>query len=268
MKRFGYCIGLAALLLLVLGGSVQATPSVNGAVVMERIFNDCPVSVLNVTNNYPVLINFNEDQLICFGWANLHNWSFSEDGGITQAVFNNGDCFRFGATLNLSGTDINGGEAGVRLSPWWSQQTDGRINVRIPDGEIACFGGVLPFYSFTAASNIRYVAGQDIGLEMTYMPYANTAAQPGTIIYRVFWQGVWYDSGELPFNNCTPGEEANGCYGIMNNARVGGVAQNRNTSGDPNAMMNSSFFDIFFEILTPPVSASAKTWGAVKATYR
>jgi hypothetical protein len=268
MRRFGYFVALAAVLLVGLGGSALATPHMNGVVVTTRIFNDCPVSNLTVTNDYPGEVTFAEDNLICFGWANLHNWTFSSDHGLTQAPLSNVNCFEFDATVNLSGNDINGAEAGMRLSPWWSQQVDGRLNIRIPDGEIAAFGGVLPFYSFTGADGIHYVAGQDIRLMMIYRPYANTAANPGTVEYKVLWGGTWYDSGELPFGNCTPGEEAHGCYGIMDDARAGGYAQNRLTNGDPSAAVTTSFFDLCWEVWTPPVPAQATTWGGVKATYR
>ena len=53
----------------------------------------------------------------------------------------------FSADVTLSGT--GDGEAGLQISPWWSPNVDGRFNVRTPDGEVACFGGRLPFYSFT-----------------------------------------------------------------------------------------------------------------------
>jgi len=266
--KLSYKVALAVLAIVAVGFATDAlaTPHMNGAVVMTRIWNDCPISVLNVTNNYPALVQFDEDQLVCFGWANLHNWTFSADGGMTQQALMNGDAFGFAATLVLAGSDINGGEAGLRLSPWWSQQTDGRFNVRIPDGEIACFGGVLPFYTFTGVHGIHYIAGEPIRLCIEYQPHYNTAQFPGEIKYGCYWQGQWYYSPWLPFNNCTPGEEWHGCYGIMNDARAGGYAQNRLTNGDPNAHVITSFFDICW--MEAPVPTLPVTWGKVKGLYR
>jgi hypothetical protein len=266
--KLGYKVALLGLAILAVGfvTDALATPHMNGAVIKTRIFNDCPVSVLNVTNNYPASIVFDETGLFCFGWANLHNWTYSADGGATPAVLNNGDAFGFAATVVLSGGDVNGAEAGLRLGPWWSQDVDGRFNIRIPDGEIACFGGVLPFYSFTGTNGIHYVAGQPIRLEVMYQPHYNTAQFPGEIQYRCFWQGVWYTSPWLPFGNCTPGEEWHGCYGIMNDARAGGYAQNRLTNGQQPSDVLTSFFDICWA--EAPVPALPTTWGKVKGLYR
>src|SRR5439155_13171387 len=109
-----------------------------------RVFNDCFSSTVTTMNNYPVLLSIEDDLNCTSGFANLHNWRFSEDG-TNAAVFNNGDSFRVTADLVISGT--GGAEAGLQRCPWWSQDVDGRFNVRVPDGEIACFGGRLPVYS-------------------------------------------------------------------------------------------------------------------------
>jgi len=266
--KLSYKVALAVLALVAVGfvSDALATPHMNGAVVKTRIFNDCPISVLTTINNYPAQIQFDESQLICFGWANLHNWTYSADGGMTEAVLNNGDSFGMAATVVLSGGNVNGAEAGLRLSPWWSKDVDGRFNIRIPDGEIACFGGVLPFYSFTGTNGIRYVAGQPIRLEMCYNPYRNRDWAPGQIKYRCYWQGVWYDSGWLPFGNCTPGEEIHGCYGIMDDARAGGYGQNRLTNGVQPSDVLTNFFDICWA--ETPVPTVPMSWGKVKGLYR
>jgi hypothetical protein len=272
MKRISYL----AVVMLVAAASlvatqVQATPMANGAVITTRIFNDCPVSVLNVTNSYPGSIVFNECLLICpSGFANLHNWTFSADGGLTQMVLNNQDNFRFGANVVLNGNTTNGGEAGLRLSPWWSQQVDGRFNIRIYDGEIACFGGVLPFYSFTANYGIHYVAGEPIYLEITYSAGEDGSNPnlPAKIQYKCIWQGITYLSPVLPFTNCNYSEAVHRCYGIMDDARAGGYSQNR-VQDVTQGCMTASFFDIFWEVQDPlPLPAENTSWGHVKATYR
>jgi hypothetical protein len=275
MKRFSYSLpALAVSLVAGLGlvSAASATPNPNGAVVIERFFNDCVVTNLAVNNAYPGEIRFTESNMICGGGANLHLWNFSEDGGLSSAVFNNDDAFRFGTTLVMTNQQV-GTEAGLRLSPWWDQNANGYFNVRLPDGEIACFGGVLPFYTFTGAYGIRYAAGEPIRLEIVYQPNCNTEADPGTIVYNVTYLGLAYSSGPLPFNNCTPGEEAHGCYGIMDNARAGGRAQNNffaGGPGDPASVNVDSFFDVFFEIdlADCPVQTEASSWGRLKGLYR
>jgi hypothetical protein len=266
MKR-GYAFLALALVASLIAVDAFATPVMNGALVKTRIFNDCPISGLNVTNNYPASIVFEEDSLFCFGWANLHNWTFSADGGATAAVLNNGDALVFGATVVLNGGDVNGAEAGLRLSPWWSPDVDGRFNIRIPDGEIACFGGRLPFYSFTANAGIHYVAGQPIRLAIQYNPWHNQPDSPGLIQYSCYWQSVWYYSGWLAFDQGNPSEDPpHGLWGILSPAYAGGYAQNRLTNGLQPADVTTSFFDIFFD--QAPVPTKTSTWGQVKGLYR
>lgn len=276
MKRFRYPLSALALSLVAAMGSAPgafATPLPNDAVLIPRYFNDCVVTNLVTNEAYPGAISFTESNMICAGGANMHLWNLSDDGGLSSAVFNNMDAFRFGSTLQLSMQQV-GTEAGLRLSPWWDQNANGYFNVRLPDGEIACFGGVLPFFSFTGAFGLRY-AGGPIRLEIVYQPVCNTAANPGTIEYKVNYLGVDYTSGPLAFGNCTPGEEINGCYGIMDNARAGGRVQNNFFTGppggaDPASTNIGSFFDIFFEIQDRdcPVQNQSSSWGRVKGLYR
>ena len=88
MKRRIFVMACAFALLLV--GNAFATPAPNSAVLIPRVFDDCPLSILSTTNNYPSLINFNDDKgaVPCGGFANLHVWRYSADG-VTPAVFNN-----------------------------------------------------------------------------------------------------------------------------------------------------------------------------------
>ena len=114
------------------------------------------------------------------------------------------------------------GEAGLQVTPWWSQNVDGRFNVRSTDGEIACFGGRLPFYSFTANHGLHYVPGDLIHLEIVYDPNDLTVSDPATIEYKLSYQGTDYTSGILPFDEGNPAENPpHGVWGILNDARVG-----------------------------------------------
>src|SRR5262245_6558659 len=201
--------------------SGAASPIPNSAVIQTRIFNDCGTSTISTTNNYPSQVAIGDNLDCTSGFANLHNWRFSNDGS-TPLVFNNGDGFRFCADLTITG---NGqGEAGLQLAPWWSQDVDGRLNVRTTDGEIACFGGRLPFYNFTAQHGIHYVKGNLIHVEIKYSPHALSQANPGTIEYTVTYQAQTYMSGPLAFDQGNPAEN-HGTWGILNDARVGGHIQ-------------------------------------------
>src|SRR6187549_3512737 len=76
MKRIGYSL----LAVLAFAVPASATVAPNGAHIVERVYNDCPSSILFTTNAYPALIQFNDTNLSCFGFANRHVWSFSADG--------------------------------------------------------------------------------------------------------------------------------------------------------------------------------------------
>ena len=132
---------------------------------------------------------------------------------------------------------------------------------------------MLPFYSFTGAPhNLHYAAGNPIGLEITYQPHCNTEGNKGTITYKVYYGGNEYSSPPLEFNNCTPGEEIHGCYGIMDDARVGGRVQNNLFAGggDPASENTALFETISFEPVTTdcPVQNESSSWGRVKGIYR
>ena len=149
MKRNGYSrIACTALFMLALAGAAFATPAPNSAHLDLRIFNDCPLSTLTPTNAYPASISILDVMNpACVGFANLHTWSFSEDGGATNALFVNGSNFHYCADVAMDGQGT--GEAGLRFGPWWSPLTDGKFMINGTTGEVACFGGRLPFYSFT-----------------------------------------------------------------------------------------------------------------------
>jgi hypothetical protein len=226
--------------------ATAATPNPNSAVVKERIFNDCPFSTVTVVNNYPSLLSIEDAGLACSGFANLHNWTLSEDG-VNGAAFDNNADFRISADLVISGT--GNGESGIRISPWWSKDVDGRFNVRVPDGEIAAFGGRLPFYSFTSAHGLHYVRGETIYLEATYKPHGLNASSPATIEYRVTYQGQTYSSGALNFDEGNPAEDPpHGRWGMLNDGRVGGYLQAFMQPGNFASNVKATYSNIRFVI--------------------
>ena len=253
----------ALLLLGAAAGLGSAAPNPNSAVVVPRIFNDCPASTLTITNDYPTCITIDDQNAGCIGFANLHAWRFSENGA-DPVVFNNGDSFRFAADLTISGT--GNAEAGLQIAPWWSQ-ADGRLNVRSTDGEIACFGGRLPFYSFTASHGLAYVKGETIHLEIVYRANALSEADPGTIEYKVTYGGNEYSSGLKSFDMGNPAEDPPyGLWGILNDARVGGHFQFFVGTSGATGQSVVQWCNLEYEAL--PVSLRPETWSAVKSLFR
>jgi len=266
MKRIATLLTTVAALGLAV--SAFATPTPNGVTTKTYIFGDCspPFSTLTTTNTYPALFQYSDNHLCTTGFANLHTWTFSADGGATEAVFNNIDAFRFGADFTLDGR----GEGGIRLSPWWSQHVDGRINVKSDGGtgEIACFGGYLPFYSFTGSNGLHYTGGV-IHLEMIYKPNSNTLLDPGTVEYVAKYQGTSYVSGPLACGPKNPLDPPHGDYGIEDDARVGGILQPYIGPTAPGAGPGTTagtWENIFFTTL--PTASKNSTWGRLKSLYR
>ena len=217
----------AAFLIVISVQTALGTPTPNSAAIQTRVFNDCPISTLTVSNNYPGSIQITDAMdSLCRGFANLHSWSFSQDNGVSAAVFNNNSNFHFAADFRLDGPGE--GDGGLRISPWYSQFSDGRCAVNVTTGEIVCFGGTLPLYNFTLNHGISYTRGTPIHLEATYRARELFSTEPATIRYRVIYNGNTYDSPELSFAKGN-GFEADpyGLWGILNDTRIGGYFQAR-----------------------------------------
>ena len=225
---------------------LASTPNPNGVLVKTRVFNDCPLSTVTVVNNYPSLLSIEDTGLACSGFANLHIWHLSDDGGATAAQFPNDSDFRLSADLQVTGTGK--GEAGIRLSPWWTE-VEGRFNVRTSDGEIACFGGRVPFFSFTGAYGLHYVKGDPIHLEMTYKPHALNVSSPATIEYVLTYHGATYSSGQLRFDEGNTAEDPpHGLWGLLNFGTAGGYFQPNLEFGNFNSGLKATFTNIRFVI--------------------
>lgn len=195
--------------------------AVDSAVINTRVFNDDPGSTLAPVNAYPALISIS-DTPTGVGGANLHNFHVA-DGGFEHA-FLNSEAFSFSSDLTISGPGQ--GEAGLQIAPWWSKNVDGRFNFRTTDGEIAVFGGRLPFYSFTGSQGLTYVKGTTVRAGVVYDPNSLSMADPATIEYKLTIGLNNYTSGPLAFDEGNPAENPPyGLWGILNDARVGGHLQ-------------------------------------------
>jgi hypothetical protein len=262
MKRISYSI-LACTAALVIASAAFATPAPNSAVLNLRTFNDCPLSTLTPINGYPATISI-EDVMApaCVGFANLHGWSFSENGA-TPSLFVNGSNFEYCAIFRIEGPGQ--GEGGLRFSPWYGQLVDGRFMANATTGEIACFGGAIPFYTFTGNFGITYVKGTDIYMRITYIAHSNTIADPATIQYRVIHTSGTYDSPIIPFGEQNALENPpHGVYGCLHDAMVGGYFQARANTG---VGLKAIWNEICYTNLDV-VPTESSTWGRIKTLYR
>jgi hypothetical protein len=261
MKRFGYL----PLLMVFAAAPALATPLPNSAVIHTRVFNDCPISILNTFNAFPgsiVIDDQNTAPPFCAGFANLHTWRFSTDG-VNAIPFQNGDTFQYSATLVLNG----GGEGGLNMSPWFSPDADGLFNVRTTDGEIACFGGRMPFFSFTGAFGLTYVNNTPIQLGISYIPNARTSVSPAQVVYSLRYASINYTSGLLNFDEGNTSEDPpHGLWGALNPWYAGGhVKMFVQTIGQPHGI-TATWSDI--QYLTGPTPAVPTSWGRIKAMNR
>jgi hypothetical protein len=261
-------LATAALLATAFVGQALATDVPTSAVVLERVFNDCPFSTLTVVNNYPTLISIDDVKIaVCSSsFANRHAWRFSQDGSTPQE-FSNNDGFRYGADVTVSGTGE--AEAGLNLAPWWSADVDGVFNIRTTDGEIACFGGRLPFYSFTGSQGLTYTKGETVHMEIEYQPNGLSSAAPGTIEYRIEIGGTPYTSGPIAFDEGNPAEDPpHGLWGILTPAYAGGHFQFFLGEGPDDAGVTVDWENITFVDLGTVIATENETWSGVKALYR
>jgi hypothetical protein len=266
MKRIGYSALalLAAATIVSIATSASATPSPNGAIVLEKLYGDCPISVVASVNAYPASISITDPwNPLCVGFANGHAWNFSGDGGATSLNLGNNGNYRFKSTVTLTGTGTL--EAGIHIAPWWNNM-DGRLQARIPDGEVAAFGGRLPFYSFTFNHGVVYVPGTPITLEIEYLANGLSSVSPATIQYTVTYNSATFSSPALPFDEGNTAENPpHGLWGALDPALAGGVMQVNNGSGGAN--YNATWTDIVFSNLdTTPVNEGS--WGRLKVMYR
>jgi len=271
MHRYGTLAAGAVLFgaaMVLAAGLASATPNINSVVMCPRVFNDDPFSTLTIVNAYPGQIIYDDVASSgATGFANLHVWKLSTNS-VDIDVFSNTDHFRVCADLLITG---NGEcEAGLMINPWWNLGNcgdDGRFNVRTTDGEIACFGGRMPFFSFTGNFGITYVKGTPIHLEMLYTANDTTMANPATIQYSLTYNAVNYTSGPLAYDQGNPNENPpHGTWGMLTPAAVGGHVQyfvGTSMGGNARAEWDNICYENYDVIPVEPT-----TWGAVKALYR
>ena len=249
-----------------LAATAFAAPLPNSAVVHTRVFDDCPISILTVNNLFPALVQISDQngppQPICAGFANLHTWRFSTDG-VNALKFQNGDTFEYSCDLVLNGV----GEGGLSLAPWWSPDPDGLFNVRTTDGEIAVFGGRLPFFTFTGAFGLVYVNNTPIQLGISYFPNGLSGASPAQVVYNLRYAATNYTSGLLNFSQGNPAEDPpHGQWGALNPWYAGGHMKMFAFPAGQAHGIEGTWRNI--QYTTGPVATSKTSWGNIKKLYR
>ena len=277
MKRIGTTILAVAALAFCLTAVAQAqTPNPNGAFLNLRYWNNNPVSTVTTVNTYPSLVQISDDDPYSFAGWNKHLWKFSEDGGATQAAFHNYSNYSFCADVTISGSDPDELEGGLELSPWWSDG-DGQFMLNANSGEVAVFGGRLPFFSFSNPSlappigngyAVHYVAGTVAHLSMTYIsgPNGPSSTAPASVKYDLVYGGTPYTSGNEYFDQGNPSEDPpHGQWGSLEPTSVGGYLQVGHMSTQATTA-TASFANICYSNLQ---STAVKTvsWGSLKALY-
>ncbi len=275
MQRLRYPVfALALLALLATGASAYSiycpgtTPNGNQALIYQRVFNDCPTSVVETSNLYPALIHIRDHENDCFGFTNRHTWVFSDDGAQPD-TFENCSHYMYCADLRLSGD--GGGEGGLMMCPWWAFNganpggTDGQFMCNANTGEIACFGGRMPFYSFTAAYGLHYVKDSTIHLEIEYNAHSLSPGSPATIVYRVVYGGTPYSSGPINYDEGNPAE-GHGSWGELSPTYVGGYVQAYCGHGAA-ADFTADWSNICYQNTTATPTQHT-TWGQLKSLYR
>jgi len=261
MKRIGYT-SLATVVLMLGAALAFATPMPNSAIIDLRLWNDCPTSVIGTTNLYPALVSITDTMNpACVGFANRHAWSLSENGA-NYALFVNSSHFRFSADVTISGPGE--GEGGLRWSPWWTQLIDGVFMINASTGEIACFAGRLPFYSFTGGHGITYVKGTTVRMEITYLANGLNMGSPATVEFKYTDGSGTYSSGALPYDQGNLAEAVHGLWGNTHDSMAGGYFMPRANTG---VGLTASWANIVFDNLDV-VPTKNSTWGRVKTLYR
>ncbi len=251
---------------LALASAAIATPLPNSAVIITRVFDDCPISILSTNNAFPALVEIDDQnqppQPICAGFANLHTWRFSTDG-VNPIQFLNNDTFEFSCELALTGV----GEGGLSLAPWWSPNPDGLFNVRTTDGEVACFGGRLPFFSFTGAFGLVYLSGTPILVGVSYFPNGLSAGSPATVIYSARYNAINYSSGPLAFDQGNVGEgPVHGNWGALTPWYAGGhMKMFAFPAGQPHGI-KGQWRNI--QYTSGPTPSKKSSWTELKKLYR
>jgi hypothetical protein len=217
MMRLHRLVSAVAVGFVSAAASAQIT-SINSQVLGLRYFNDIPTSTLNAINNYPALTQFSETFNGATQGINRHIGALSNNGSDPYRALPS-ESWEFAVTLRISGPAAR--EAGIhvgklgQVSPYNVGALTGQLTAIADNGEIACFGAWLPFFSNNQpqfANFPRASRDTDIRLRMLY------DASDFSFMYIIneqFSTGkLFMDAGAINFLQ-TAGEQSIGVYGQL-----------------------------------------------------
>jgi hypothetical protein len=253
MTRFSTPFATVAVLLSATGVLADVT-AINSVKVQTRRFNDFPSTTLSATNSYPALVSFQESGYTGSGFANQHIASFSADGGATKYAFQNQDAFDISFNLNLAvGSTAPRKEAGFRFDSLIGGEGFFRV---ASDGEVAAFGGFLPFHSFGGSA---YTPGTTVNLRMIYRPGVGTnPGAPVSATMEYLYNGI--SSGQLTMGNLE--------NGIINGTVDGLFVQVQPNTNNPNEFANAVFSNIVVAVPAPGTAGALALFGLLAARRR
>ncbi len=227
-NRIGSALISVGALAILAGSAVAQVTNINSVVLQLRRFNDYSTSTLVAVNNYPSVVSFNESNFGAGGFANQHVARFSENG-TTARSFQNSQAFDISFDVNLAVGSVGPRkEAGFRMDTFIAGESFFFVT---SDGEVAAFGGPLPFFSF---GNSAYVPGTTANLRMIYRPGATATM-------------------EYMLNNVSSGQLGmfNTENGIINGTDMGMYVQNAPNDNNPNDFSNVSFRNTLVAVPEP-----------------
>lgn len=161
--------------------------SINSNAVGLRYFGDIQASTAQVTqNSYPGLLEFREDFPVRpagQSGSNRHIGVLSADSGISPFIIPGTIAWYYAATVRMSGAastqvGLHIGGVGTNWPPGNENANTGVLMVNGLNGEIAAFGGWLPFFS-TFDPSFAYMGhgqrDQDFRLAILIRPLSPTS---------------------------------------------------------------------------------------------
>lgn len=205
-------------LALAAGSAFASVTDINGYDDAPRFFNDFASSSLTYSSNYSASngsLSVRETDYGSGNFANRHIAFFADANGGNRVDFDYGDAFSFKTTLTINeATDVGNAEVGFQVDLFGL----GFFGALTGPGEIAAFGGPLPFHSFGAGV---YSVGDTVMLRMTHIPGGGEGnmANPSVMVYEynnLTTASGWISSGPVAFSNLEFGlpSAGNGHFGI------------------------------------------------------
>ena len=213
---------------LALAGSAFAVDmsTINGF-KYEKLWNDFPTASATVTNSFP---SFGVNEQFAAGtvgnFANKHVGWLSNDGGATRVANNYFQSWTLSFQVKIDTAFAQGAprrEAGIEVhnprNPTFGGWTDEGQVLIASDGEVAVFGGAMPF---TGLGNV-YTLGTTATVSFEY--FRPGAVDPVKGAYRLtFTDAV---TGTHSSGLKIWGDEGDFLYGLNTGASIGLKAQNQ-----------------------------------------